>query len=258
MTLTSGSSHFHAFGKLPARADFVDTGLSAATRRAMDVWLQDGIAESQREYGTSWRQIYLEAPIWRFILPWGMCGPVTILGVISPSHDSVGRCYPLLMATEIPSPVNTIGLIAGSNRWFGAVEALALDARDPTFDSSELYRRLLPRWRTGEVKPIRTFPTSISGREGLAVELPMLSAGPAMAHMLCREAPAERGLWWTAGSTRVPPMLAIIPKLTSPLGFTAFLDGKWTRHGWDHRPLIPDAPTPETGAPAVADWDREA
>ncbi len=45
---------------------------------------------------------WLTAPVWRFSLPPGACGPDPVLGLMLPSVDRVGRGYPLTVAVVFP------------------------------------------------------------------------------------------------------------------------------------------------------------
>jgi len=89
------------FGKVPARADFVAARLRHDTVERWDSWLQQALATSQSILGRPWRDLFLNAPIWRFILPPGACGARPLVGLLTPSVDAVGRCYPLMLAQDL-------------------------------------------------------------------------------------------------------------------------------------------------------------
>jgi type VI secretion system protein ImpM len=86
------------FGKLPARGDFVRSGLPHGFVAPWDCWLRRVLAASQAILGDQWESAWLEAPVWRFALPSGQCGPDTVLGVFMPSVDRAGRYFPLTLA----------------------------------------------------------------------------------------------------------------------------------------------------------------
>src|ERR1700744_3183202 len=86
------------FGKLPARGDFVREGLPRDFTDAWDAWWQRGLAAVQQRPRQEWQASWLEAPVWRFILPPGLCGRGAVLGLWLPSVDSVGRYSPLTIA----------------------------------------------------------------------------------------------------------------------------------------------------------------
>jgi len=113
------------FGKLPARRDFVQNGLSREVMELIDPWLQSAVAESRRALGEGWLEAYLAAPIWRFWLGGSVAGQ-TVLGALMPSVDGVGRYFPLCVAgcwdqPVIPPEIND------QPSWFDAAERLMLD-----------------------------------------------------------------------------------------------------------------------------------
>ncbi|VTU24230.1 type VI secretion-associated protein, family [Variovorax sp. PBL-H6] len=93
------------YGKLPTRGDFVGRGLPARWRSDWDGWLQRGLAlaattlegaalqERLRGFAT-WRYLALPAPgeIW--------------CGIVVPSHDRVGRAFPLTLVERLAGPVS--------------------------------------------------------------------------------------------------------------------------------------------------------
>jgi type VI secretion system protein ImpM len=232
------------YGKLPARADFVGAGLRPETVGRWDAWLQQSLAAGEAAIGADWAGLFFVAPLWRFILPAGACGRFTLIGVLMPSVDAVGRCFPLMLGQEIERPVDPVGLMAGSGPWFAAAEALALDALDDGFDLAE-FGRDLPSWSVVHSAAVPPSPTRQDGA-GTWVELPIASAAPAAVAAL-----AGRGaLWWTTGARHVPPGVAVSAGLVAPEGFAALIDGRWTRHGWSVR-------QPAGGGAGAAEWDRD-
>lgn len=85
-------------GKIPARGDFVHAGLPRDFTDPWHDWQSLVIAGSQTLMGEAWLEAFLEAPVWRFILPPGLCGPRAAVGLIMPSVDKVGRYFPLTLA----------------------------------------------------------------------------------------------------------------------------------------------------------------
>jgi type VI secretion system protein ImpM len=61
-------------------------------------WQSMVVAGSRTMMGDAWLDAFLEAPVWRFVLPPGMCGPRAVVGLIMPSVDKVGRYFPLTFA----------------------------------------------------------------------------------------------------------------------------------------------------------------
>ncbi len=67
-----------------------------------DGWWQRGLAETQARWRDEWYDAWLEAPVWRFMLPPGLCGKNGMLGLWLPSVDKVGRYSPLTIAAAAP------------------------------------------------------------------------------------------------------------------------------------------------------------
>ncbi len=97
MTATAGF-----FGKIPTRGDFVRHGLPPDFLRALDDWWQVVLSESRASLGESWAEIWMEAPVWRFALAPGVCGPGAVAGLWLPSTDKAGRLFPLTIAAVGP------------------------------------------------------------------------------------------------------------------------------------------------------------
>src|SRR5215471_4559462 len=106
------------YGKLPARGDFVRAGLPREFTDPWDDWLQSVIAGSQSIMGDAWLPAYLEAPVWRFVLPPGMCGSLAALGLMLPSVDKAGRYFPLTFAVLSPHCVAR----ASAGAWLDSCE----------------------------------------------------------------------------------------------------------------------------------------
>jgi type VI secretion system protein ImpM len=235
------------YGKLPARADFVGQRLAPSTVACWDRWLQQCLARSQAALGASWPDRYLTAPIWRFALPAGSCGDRALAGVLTPSTDAVGRCFPLLLSVELPATVDTVAIATGAASWFEAVEALALDALDRRFELIALDRSL----------PSLECPLLAHGRRGtlmpdpigMWIGLPMLSALGAALGETAGIGPSS-ALWWTVGGGGFLPGVAVTTGLMAPSGFAALLDGAWAKHGWR------DASDPAPAGTGLC-WDRD-
>src|SRR4051794_31956021 len=56
------------------------------------------MAASRESAGDVWLPAFLEAPVWRFLVPAGLCGARAAVGLMMPSVDRVGRYFPLTFA----------------------------------------------------------------------------------------------------------------------------------------------------------------
>jgi type VI secretion system protein ImpM len=111
------------FGKLPDHRDFVRRSLPESFVGPWDAWLSAALAESRARLGTGWLAAFLEAPVWRFALAGGLCGPQGAAGVLAPSVDAVGRHFPLTLAALTDAPPDP-----GASPWHDALETVAIDA----------------------------------------------------------------------------------------------------------------------------------
>ena len=83
-------------GKLPTNGDFVRRRVPAELAEPLDAWLAQALAASREQLGEGWLDTYLTAPVWRFALAAGCCGPAAA-GIWLPSVDKVGRYFPCVL-----------------------------------------------------------------------------------------------------------------------------------------------------------------
>jgi type VI secretion system protein ImpM len=115
------------YGKLPARGDFVQAGLSRDFTDPWHEWVQTVIAGSRTMMGEDWLPAFLEAPVWRFALAGGLCGGRCVLGLMLPSVDRVGRYFPLTIAALATHDLSDQGL---ASSWLDRCEAIGRLALD--------------------------------------------------------------------------------------------------------------------------------
>lgn len=95
-TVTAG-----LFGKVPGFGDFLAEGLSRAFTDVLDGWIREGFRIAGEHPDSNDR--YMCSPVWRFAFAQQLAGRHSWVGVISPSVDSVGRSFPLVIAFRAPS-----------------------------------------------------------------------------------------------------------------------------------------------------------
>jgi len=221
------------FGKLPSHGDFVSRRLPLQVRQCLDDWLQRALMHSKAELGPAWLATWGSSPLWRFVIGAGVCGEQAWAGVMMPSADRVGRCFPLLLAAspgETPALAHCPRLF---DDWLARLEALALSALEDGF-SLEVFdadliaagaapsagvpaRLTLDRWQ----------PTP---PEGFVM---VLQGSPAPECSL-----EGQSAWWTQGSPLISPCMATCAGLPGPASFTALLDGRWVERGWSMLPAL--------------------
>lgn len=180
-------------GKLPARGDFVTAGLPRRFTEAWYDWVQPVMAASRRTLGENWDAAWLEAPIWRFALSPGICGPDSVLGLWMPSVDRVGRHFPLTFAA-LADNADPALLIREGGGFLAAAEGLGIEA---------LARDLAP--------------------DTLAARL-ATDAGPGDSGVDPELCPPDGALWWSAGSPRVPRSVFATGSLPDDATFLGMLD----------------------------------
>jgi type VI secretion system protein ImpM len=162
------------YGKIPARGDFVHAGLPRTFTDPWDDWMQRMVGASRSALGQDWLPAWLEAPVWRFVLSPGICGPDAAIGLWVPSVDSVGRYFPLTVAA-VASAADSRGLMREAGGFLTAAEWVARDALENDLPPDEL--------AAGLAAAASASPTS------LAVDPSLRSP--------------QGGLWWTDGAPLV-------------------------------------------------------
>jgi type VI secretion system protein ImpM len=216
------------YGKLPARGDFVSRRMGRSFVDAWDDWLQQAIPASQLALGDRWLDLYLTSPIWRFALGAGCCGPNTVVGVMMPSVDKVGRYFPLMLGRELPPGVELLNVVTRLADWYGVVEDRALSVLVPAFQLEEL---------EGPLPLGLAPPFARAGAAGglvppghyIAVDP---SCGLAEVARVYGPLPRERTIWWTAGSEHIVPSILLCPELPAPTAYASLYDGEWEQRGW--------------------------
>jgi len=213
------------FGKLPSHGDFLVRRLPPAVRLCFDHWLQAGLVQSRIDLGDAWLPAWLGSPLWRFVAAPGVCAEQAWAGVMMPSHDRVGRCFPLLLMVAVdgrPSLADCLTLHAG---WFERLEAMALSTLEEgvvleAFDAALTAVERLPA-------PACAMPAAQDGLPSVR-----LFAGGEISAGTGSVLAAGASAWWTDGSHQVAPCMATCSGLPPRHLFAALLDGSWTERGW--------------------------
>jgi type VI secretion system protein ImpM len=129
------------YGKLPSEGDFVTRRLPWEFTSAWDDWLQQGMQASREALGAGWLERYLSAPIWRFHLAPGVCGPLGWRGLFFASVDRVGRYFPLTLAFADGGAPALAALSSQPQAWL-AIEDAALAGLAPTLPIADFDRLL--------------------------------------------------------------------------------------------------------------------
>jgi type VI secretion system protein ImpM len=238
------------FGKVPMRGDFVNFNLDQAFRGSWETWLNGSLSASKRELGDQWLELFLNAPLWRFIMGPNCCGADPVAGVFLPNVDKIGRYYPLVLGTTLPGCAAPARLFKTGDGWFQRLEAAGLLSLEEecSYEAFEAAARQVevPAYDRIDIPPN---PTSRHIAPGAGIH----DAYTAVLDQLASGDQGGFSLWWSSGSDRISPTLLCAPQMPGPEQFSAFLDGDWKRRNWQvATPIAPELSTPfqREGAPA--------
>lgn len=186
---------FGYYGKLPFAGDFLRHGLSAAFVSGWDAWMQRTLLAARQTMGEAeWHRAYLCAPIWRFSIAPGLCGPLGAAGIMMPSLDRVGRRFPfcIAIATDLPPVAASLALQPVAAR----LETLALEMIDDDNSLAALRSRLeqisglspLPADATNLGRDIGSMWLTSAMDKQCAMLAPQLPVGPMQAAALFNSA----------------------------------------------------------------------
>lgn len=239
------------YGKLPAKGDFVARRLPRGFIDPWDHWLQTAIETSRAQLGDAWRDAYLGGPVWRFVVPAGHCGDLSMAGVMMPSVDRVGRHFPLTVGAPLPSDIVPIDVPLLAADWFELIEELALSALGDGFDFDGFDRAVedagpAPGSDSGfhrEAPPPAAVADDLSRgvRQAIGPDGDPWPTYPHLLHAVLAASIGRYGLWWTAGNATLEGSLVVCATLPAADRFAALLDGDWSRWGWQ-RPAAAGAP----------------
>ncbi|MFT4150246.1 MAG: type VI secretion system-associated protein TagF [Paracoccaceae bacterium] len=185
------------YGKHPARGDFLEYGLPAGLRPALEGWLDAALSEARADLGAEWENRWAGAPMLRFWLGEGIWG-LPVAGVLAPAQDRVGRRFPLVVLTaggELPPPA-----VDPAQDWYQAAEAhlAGVLARKDVSGPAALIEGLADPAQTAVTGGPAEF---WAVREGAALD--DLWADVALTDH--RRAAAGRSYWWVEGRDAPPP-----------------------------------------------------
>ena len=183
------------FGKLPARGDFVRENLPRDFTDAWDAWWQRNLARAQQRPRDEWQASWLEAPVWRFVLPPGLCGKNGVLGLWLPSVDKAGRYSPLTIAAV--AAIDWAPHVGTMTSFLAAAEQAGRDALEHDLSPAELLERVR--------------------RSFFADYAPASATDFVPAH----------ATWWTEGGPRVASRRETGDALPEGRFFAALIDDDW-------------------------------
>jgi len=235
------------YGKLPTLGDFVGRRVPEALLASWDGWLQGAIAASRESMGEAWLDLYLTAPMWRFFAQAGALDAQAVAGILFPSVDRVGRCFPFTVFAQLP--VDSVGLVVAERcaDWFERVEDLVLaqleEASLGLDGLDEALIALSPRLEAGmagtprshadaQLAPDRAQDVSLL-HVPLGDRADVGATALAWFDTMLRKQVPRSIQWWSSGSARVRPSWLITRGLPEPTAFASMLNGAWHDWPWD-------------------------
>ena len=221
------------FGKLPTSGDFVTRRVHPSFIEPWDAWLNAMLAGSRERLGNAWRDAFLSAPAWRFVLAPGVIGADGWAGVIMPSVDSVGRYFPLTVVSQLPvQGLDAVTTLFRAHNWYAEVEpvtavALAPDAEIETFDA-QLSNRRFPRELIAVLdESEETIPPRSRSPRALWIPLGEEFEGEAGVRGLAKPLAGPYSAWLAEESEIFGRSLMLCEKLPAVEQYCAMLNGEW-------------------------------
>jgi type VI secretion system protein ImpM len=221
------------YGKLPVNGDFVTRRLPAIFIEAWDAWLNNVLTGSRERLGAGWRDAFLSAPAWRFVLAPGVIGQQGWAGLIVPSVDSVGRYFPLTVVSPLPARnLDPVATLVRAHNWYDEVEpvvnvALSPDAELETFDAQLANRRFPAELVAALEDTDETIPPRTRGQRALWIPLGPEFEGEAGLRGLAKPLAAPYSAWLAEDSEIFGRSLMLCERLPGADQFCAMLNGEW-------------------------------
>lgn len=229
------------YGKLPTSGDFVTRRVHPSFIEPWDAWLNQMLAGSRERLGAGWKDAFLSAPVWRFVLAPGVIGPDGWAGLIVPSVDSVGRYFPLTVVSQVPvKGMDAVTTLFRAHNWYGEVEpvtavALAPNAEIETFDA-QLANRRFPRELVAVLdESEETIPPRSRSQRALWIPLGEEFEGEAGVRGLARPLAGPYSAWLAEESEIFGRSLMLCEKLPGAEQYCAMLNGEWHKNPNERR-----------------------
>lgn len=174
--------------------------------------------------GLDWLRLYLNGPVWRFVLRPGALTETAVIGVLMPSVDAANRHFPLTIAAAAAADPGPFALAIEADGWFAAAERLALSCLEPGAAVSSMEQGLEALGPVSIARRPSADPLP-GWRWELANDLPesLRSLCPHILDTVAATAYGAFSLWWTSGSDEVEPALLLFPGMPPADAFPTLL-----------------------------------
>ena len=211
------------YGKLGGLGDFASRRLPQAWLQGCDLWLSACLDETRNAMGGNWPHAYMASPAWRFV--WG---PEVIdaswwFGVLVPSCDSVGRHFPLLVATSRPQPPTDRFGLNHLELWWEQLGQAALAARQPgtDVDSFEALLADLPPWPAPAPAWVKPRPASWGQQWRMPADTGLIDLSQQLAAETLQRRLVGHSFWWPLPTAQPFTQSLLVPGLPQPAQLAA-------------------------------------
>lgn len=253
------------YGKLPSHGDFLRRRTSDAFVGVWDAWLQECLAASRSALGDRWLDVYLTSPAWRFSAAAGACGAAPVVGMMAPSVDRVGRCFPLTLVAEVPARLDPIVAAAAAGQFFSHAERLVIETLEAEYVDFEGFDQRVIHLADdlaalgippdvvlqGDAAAVLGDPGEPGSHVPIGSSEQIASVFDQMLALCLSAAYDPLTLWWTEGSSIIEPSCLLARGLPQPRAFAALLDGSWPDHRWRSIPARVDRAYAPDGTEAM-------
>jgi type VI secretion system protein ImpM len=215
--------------------------LPAAFIELWDAWINTMMAGSRDLLGSRWRDAFLSAPAWRFVLAPGVIGSQGWAGLIVPSVDAVGRYFPLTVASGLQTRnIDPVATLVRAHNWYAEVEpvvgvALSPDAEIGTFDAQLANRRFPADLVATLEETDETIPPRSRSQRALWIPLGPEFQGEAGLQGLAKPLASPYSAWLAEESDIFGRSLMLCEKLPGVEQFCAMLNGEWQSRSTERR-----------------------
>ncbi len=231
------------YGKIPTLGDFLSRNLQATFVDTWDGWLRRVMSVCARSGGAQWVDSYLSSPIWRFAIGPGVAGPTGWAGILVPSVDSVGRCFPLTVAVDTPSSMPAVDMASEWADGYERAEIVAIGALGRALTPEAFVERIAAlHGPTPPVLPgepaVETWSDPSQPARGVRTAGAPPESGEAsavasrLALALMSEAKEGMSLWWHLDWEGRPATTALFAGLPPPEAVASMLLGSLEDRDW--------------------------
>lgn len=129
------------FGKLPGQGDFVGRRMPRSIGDEWDAWLSHGLDQLRAQRPGQWEPGFIQSPLWFFIASLGG-KTLPVCGVLAPSADRIGRCYPITAVAIAADRACSLVPDPTLERFFSGTREAIVEARRLALPAEELDARL--------------------------------------------------------------------------------------------------------------------